>query len=58
MISYIVFVRTEPQQDIFGELVNEIISSSFPRFYKVEAENLALDVASGITEAVFVLYGR
>lgn len=57
MTSYLVFIRTEPQQDIFGELVNEIISSNFPRFYKVEGESLVLDVASGSTEAVFVLYG-
>lgn len=58
MTSYIVFIRAEPQWDMFGGLMNEIISSSFPRFHEVEIENLVLDMMliSSTTEAVFVLY--
>lgn len=59
MTSYIVFIRTEPRQDMFGELVNEIISFNFPRSCKVEVEYLVLDMIKifGSTEAVFVLCG-
>lgn len=59
MTSYIVFIRTARWQDKFGELVKEMVSYNFPRFYKVEVENLVFDMIliSDTTEAVFALYG-
>lgn len=54
MSSYTIFIRAEP-----GELVNEIISSNFPRFYRVKVEYVVLDMIeiSGLPEVVFVVYG-